>query len=178
MTIGIIGVFKGQFALATTLTLIMFGSTTGFLFHNFHPAKIFMGDSGSMFLGLMIAVTTLLGFKGTMMSAIIIPMFILVVPILDTTFAIIRRKIKGESISTPDKAHIHHQLLKRNYSQRTTVLIIYLITALFSTASIIWVLVDKLLGYLIYGLLMLIFIFMVCQTDILFERKREEKPNL
>ena len=113
LTIGIIGVIKGEFALATTLTLIMFGSTVGFLFHNFNPAKIFMGDSGSMFLGLMIAVITLLGFKGTMMSAIIIPLFILVVPILDTTFAIIRRKLKGESISTPDKAHIHHQLLKK-----------------------------------------------------------------
>ena len=56
LTIGIIAVIKGQFALATALTFIMFGSTLGFLFHNFYPAKIFMGDSGSMFLGLMIAV--------------------------------------------------------------------------------------------------------------------------
>lgn len=173
LTIGIIAVFKGQFALATTLTLIMFGSTVGFLFHNFNPAKIFMGDSGSMFLGLMIAVITILGFKSVMMTSIIIPLFILVVPILDTTFAIIRRKLKGESVMTPDKCHLHHQLLKRNFSQRTTVLIIYLITILFSTASIIWILVDKTIGYIIYGVLMFIFIFLVFKTDILFDRKKE-----
>ena len=173
LTISIIGVFNGEFALATTLTLIMFGSTVGFLFHNFNPAKIFMGDSGSMFLGLMIAVITLLGFKSTMMSAIVIPLFILVVPILDTTFAIIRRKLKGESVDTPDKSHIHHQLLRRNFSQRTTVLIIYLITMLFSAASVIYALVDKLIGYTIYGCLMIIFIIFVMKTDILFEHKKK-----
>lgn len=171
LTIGIIGVIKGEFALATTLTLIMFGSTVGFLFHNFNPAKIFMGDSGSMFLGLMIAVITLLGFKGTMMSAIIIPLFILVVPILDTTFAIIRRKLKGESISTPDKAHIHHQLLKKNYSQRKTVLTIYLITILFSIASVIYTLYSQLIGMIIYGLLMFIFIYLVLNTNVIFNKK-------
>ena len=171
LTIGIIGVIKGEFALATTLTLIMFGSTVGFLFHNFNPAKIFMGDSGSMFLGLMIAVITLLGFKGTMMSAIIIPLFILVVPILDTTFAIIRRKLKGESISTPDKAHIHHQLLKKNYSQRKTVLTIYLITILFSIASVIYTLYSQLIGMIIYGMLMFIFIYLILNTNIIFNKK-------
>ena len=172
LTIGIVAICKGQFMLATVLTLIMFGSTLGFLFHNFYPAKIFMGDTGSMFLGFMIAVITLLGFKSVMMSAIIIPLFILVVPILDTFFAIIRRKLKGESISTPDKCHIHHQLLRRDYSQKTTVLIIYLITAIFSTTSMIWILVDKNLGYKIYFILMLIFIVFVFKTDILFERKK------
>lgn len=173
LTISIIGVVNGEFALATTLTLIMFGSTVGFLFHNFNPAKIFMGDSGSMFLGLMIAVITLMGFKSTMMSAIVIPLFILVVPILDTTFAIIRRKLKGESVDTPDKSHIHHQFLRRNFSQKTTVLIIYLVTALFSAASIIYALVDKIVGYTIYGCLMIIFIIFVMKTDVLFEHKKK-----
>lgn len=172
LTIGIISVAKGQFVLATILTFVMLGSTLGFLIHNFYPAKIFMGDTGSMFLGLMIAVITLLGFKSVMMSAIMIPLFILVVPILDTTFAIIRRKLKGESISTPDKCHIHHQLLRRNFSQRTTVLIIYLITVLFSATSVIWILVDKTLGYIIYGVLMFIFMILVFKTDILFNNKK------
>ena len=171
LTIGFISVVRGEFALATTLTLIMFGSTLGFLFHNFNPAKIFMGDSGSMFLGLMIAVITLMGFKSTMMSAIVIPLFILVVPILDATFAIIRRKLKGESISTPDKLHIHHQLLKKNYSQRKTVLTIYLITLLFSIASCIYSLYSQIIGMIIYGILMLIFIYLILNTNILFNRK-------
>lgn len=174
LTIGIIAVAKGQFMLATILTFIMLGSTVGFLFHNFNPAKIFMGDSGSMFLGLMIAVITLLGFKSVMMSAIMIPLFILAVPILDTTFAIVRRKLKGEHVDTPDKCHIHHQLLRRNFSQGTTVLIIYFITALFSTASIIYALIDRLIGYTIYGCLMIIFIVFVMKTDILFEHKRKK----
>ena len=177
LTIGIIAVIKGQFALATALTFIMFGSTLGFLFHNFYPAKIFMGDSGSMFLGLMIAVITLLGFKSTMMSAIIIPFFILAVPIFDTVFAIIRRKLKGESFATPDKSHIHHQLLKRNFSQRQTVITIYIVTFLFSSASMIYSLVNQKIGMIIYGVLMLIFIVLVFKTDIIFERSVKKERN-
>ena len=177
LTIGIIAVIKGQFALATALTFIMFGSTLGFLFHNFYPAKIFMGDSGSMFLGLMIAVITLLGFKSTMMSAIIIPFFILAVPIFDTVFAIIRRKLKGESFATPDKSHIHHQLLKRNFSQRQTVITIYIVTFLFSIASMIYSLINQKVGMIIYGVLMIIFIVLVFKTDIIFERSIEKERN-
>lgn len=110
LTIGIICALRGTFELSFILTFIMLGSTLGFLVHNFHPAKIFMGDSGSMFLGFIMAVITLLGFKNVMMSSIIIPLLILAIPILDTLFAIIRRTLKGESISKPDKFHIHHQL--------------------------------------------------------------------
>ena len=170
LSIGIIAYIQGRVGLSVVLTFIMLGSTLGYLIHNFYPAKIFMGDSGSMFLGFMMAVITLLGFKTIITSSIIVPLCIMIVPILDTLFAIIRRKLKGESIDTPDKSHIHHQLLKRNFSQKTTVLIIYLITALFSGASIIWILVDKLIGYIIYGALMFIFIFLVFKTDILFDR--------
>lgn len=181
LTIGIISFCRGanslSFELSFILTFIMLGSTGGFLIHNFYPAKIFMGDSGSMFLGFMISIITLLGFKATLMSSIIIPLFILVVPIMDTLFAIIRRKLNGESISTPDKSHIHHQLLRRNFSQRTTVLIIYLITALFSTASIIYVLVDNEIGYIIYGILMVFVISFVLKTDILFDTKFKIKKN-
>ncbi len=175
LTIGIIAYFQGRIGLSVVLTFIMLGSTLGFLIHNFNPAKIFMGDSGSMFLGFIIAVITLLGFKTIITSSIIIPLCILVVPILDTLCAIIRRKLKGESIGTPDKSHFHHQLLRRNYSVRTTVLIIYLITALFSTASIIWILVDKKIGYIIYGVLMALLIIFVLRTDILFDHKKNRK---
>ncbi len=179
LTIGIIACFQTapslSFELAYVLTFIMFGSTTGFLVHNFNPAKIFMGDTGSMFLGFIISIITLLGFKSVMMSSIVIPLFILVVPILDTLFAIIRRKLKGESVSTPDKSHIHHQLLKKNFSPRSTVLIIYLITALFSAASIIYIIVNPAFGMLSYGFLMIIFVILIFKTDILFERNKGKK---
>jgi len=174
LTIAIIAIEQGQTGLACILALIMFGSTFGFLLHNFHPAEIFMGDSGSLFLGFMISVITLLGFKTVMLSSIIIPMAILVIPITDTLFAIIRRKLKGESISTPDKNHIHHQFLNRKFSQKSTVLIIYGITVLFSLSSIIFILKDKELGYLIYGILLFVLMIFSFRTDIIFEHRTKD----
>ncbi len=175
LTIGIIAYLQGRTGLTVVITFIMLGSTLGFLVHNFNPAKIFMGDTGSMFLGFIIAVITLLGFKSIITSSIIIPLCILIVPILDTMCAIIRRKLKGESIGTPDKSHFHHQLLRRNFGVKGTVLMIYLITALFSTASIIWLLVDHELGYIIYTILMIALIVFVFKTDILVEHNKKEK---
>jgi len=179
LSIGIIAVAKGQTGLSFILAFIMLGSCLGFLIHNFHPASIFMGDSGSMFLGFIISVITLLGYKNVMMSSLIIPLLILIIPIADTIFAIIRRKLKGESISKPDKLHIHHQLLKRNLGQLGTVLIIYLVTSLFATASIIYVLVDNEIGYIIYGILLLFIIIFALKTDVIVEHgnKNEKTKN-
>ena len=128
-----------------------------------------------MFLGFMMAVITLLGFKTIITSSIIIPLCIMIVPVLDTLFAIIRRKLKGESIDTPDISHIHHQFLRRNFSVRKTVLTIYLITALFSLASIIWLLVNQKIGYIIYGVLLICLIIFVLKTDIIFEHESKNK---
>ena len=90
--IGIIAiVFNNSNGLDTILAFIMLGCTLGFLVHNFYPAKIFMGDSGSLFLGFIIAIIALLGFKNVTMTSFIIPLLILAIPILDTVFAIIRR---------------------------------------------------------------------------------------
>ena len=171
ITVGIITFIRGQFGLPYELTFIMLGSTLGFLVHNFNPASIFMGDSGSMFLGFIISVITLLGFKNVMMSSIIIPFLILAIPILDTLFAIIRRKLKGESISKPDKFHIHHQLLRKNFSHKTTVLIIYGINILFSIASIVYVLKNRELGFVIYGILLIIVVTFIMKTNIIIEHK-------
>ncbi len=174
LTVGIIAVMQGKFGLDFILTFVMLGSTLGFLVHNFHPASIFMGDSGSMFLGFIIATISLLGFKNVTMSSLIIPLLILAVPILDTLFAIMRRTLKGESISTPDKFHIHHQLLNRNFSQRQTVLIIYAINLLFAFASIVYVLEDAILGYVIYGILLVIIGIFVMKTNVIFDHKKKK----
>lgn len=174
-TIGIIATMQGKYGLDFILTFVMLGSTLGFLVHNFNPASIFMGDSGSMFLGLIIAVIALLGFKNVTMTSLIIPLLILAIPILDTFFAIVRRLLKGESISKPDKFHIHHQLLKRNLSQRTTVLIIYFVNILFAICSIIYVLKDKILGYISYGIIFTIVLLFVLNTNVVFEKSIKEK---
>lgn len=169
LTIGIIASIQGNYGLDLVLAFIMLGSTLGFLVHNFNPASIFMGDSGSMFLGFIIAVIALLGFKNVTMTSLIIPLLILAIPILDTVFAILRRFLKGESISKPDKFHIHHQLLNRNLSQRVTVLIIYIINILFAFASIVYLLKDRVLGYIIYAVLSFIVLLFVLKTNVVVE---------
>ena len=170
--------FQSRFMeLEFVLALIMLGSTLGFLVHNFHPAKIFAGDSGALFMGFTIAVISLLGFKTTAITSVFIPLMILAVPILDTLFAIIRRLLKHQPISSPDKQHLHHQLLKMKFSHRNTVLIIYLITALFSTASIFYTLKDTrdvFIGRIIYGILMIGVLIFVFKTDIITTRKEKK----
>lgn len=177
LTIGIIAIIQSKFGLDFTLTFIMLGSTLGFLIYNFHPASIFMGDSGSMFLGFIISIIALLGFKNVTMTSLIIPLFILAIPILDVLFAIIRRTLKGQKISTPDNYHIHHQLLKKNLSQKIVVLIIYFINILFAIASIIYVLKSPIVGYIIYGILLLVILIFVLKTNVIFT-KNENKEEV
>ena len=168
LTIGIIAMIMGQTTgLDVSLTFIMLGATLGFLLHNFYPAKIFMGDSGSMFLGFIISVIALLGFKNVTLTSLIVPLFVLAIPILDTLFAIIRRTIQGKKISEPDREHMHHQLLKLRFSHRNTVLIIYGIDILFAVASIFYVLKDPIVGQIIYAVLLIIFIWFVFFTNII-----------
>ncbi len=172
LTIGIIAFVLGQnTGLDISLTFIMLGSTLGFLVHNFYPARIFMGDSGSMFLGFIISVIALLGFKNVTLTSLIVPLLILAIPILDTSFAIIRRLLKHEKISTPDREHLHHQFLNKKISHRTTVIIIYIIDILFALASIIYVLKDPVLGRIIYIILLIIVLWLVLGTNIISERK-------
>lgn len=175
LTIGIIATLQGSRGLDFILCFVMLGSTLGFLLHNFHPARIFAGNSGSMFLGFIISCIALLGFKNVTMTSLLIPLFVLAIPILDTLFAIIRRLIKGQNITTADKCHIHHQLLNRKFSQTATVLIIYLIDLLFAAASIIYVTNNVILSYVLYGVLLIIVMLAVLKTNIIFEHKNRNK---
>ncbi|MDD4036371.1 MAG: MraY family glycosyltransferase [Bacilli bacterium] len=179
LTVGIIAIILNNTnGLDVTLSFIMLGATLGFLVHNFYPAKIFLGDTGSMFLGFIIAVIALLGFKNVTLTSFIIPILILGVPLLDTLFAILRRFIKGEPISKPDKEHLHHQFLKLNFSHRSTVLLIYLINSLFAVASILYILKDKVLGKIIYIIILIIWLVIVIMTDIISDkRKIRDKIN-
>lgn len=173
-TIAVIALILNKLSgLDIILALIMLGSTLGFLLHNFNPASIFMGDSGSLFLGFMISVIALLGFKAATLTSLIIPLLILAIPIFDTVLAIFRRLLKGESIGTPDKEHFHHQLLKMKFSTRVTVLIIYFINILFALVSIFYVLGDNEIAIAIYIALMILLLFLVLKTDILFDHKKK-----
>ena len=175
-TIAIIaGIISNTGGLDVTLSLIMLGATLGFLAYNFPPASIFMGDSGSQFLGFIIAVISLLGFKGTTITSLVVPLCILAIPIFDVALAILRRLIRGEGIMKADKEHFHHQLLKMKFSQRKTILIIYAINIVFAAVSIFYVLGDNQLAIIIYLLLMVLLLFFVLKTDILFDHSHKKK---
>jgi UDP-GlcNAc:undecaprenyl-phosphate GlcNAc-1-phosphate transferase len=137
--------------------VIMIAATLGFLIYNFHPAKIFMGDTGALFLGYMISVLSLLGFKNVTVISFIIPIIILGVPLSDTFFAIVRRIINRQPISAPDKSHLHHCLLRLGYSHRQTVLMIYGLSAIFGLIAVIFSqATTKVALLIVIGLLILI----------------------
>ena len=176
ITIIIISILLGRIDnLGFMLCLIMLGSTLGFLKYNFNPASIFMGDTGSMFLGFMVAVISLLGFKTATLTSFLIPILILFIPILDTLLAILRRLIKGESIGKPDKEHVHFQLLNKTSSVKKTVVIIYFINALFSAVSVLYAIGKTNIAIALYSLLMLISIIFIFKTDILYKHDKTSK---
>lgn len=113
------------------------GATLGFLIHNFNPASIFMGDSGSMFLGFMLGAMTIQGvMKGVAIISLLMPLIIMGVPFLDASYAIFRRLRYNQPLMRADRGHIHHQLLYRGFSHRQSVLIIYLWCILLSLSAL------------------------------------------
>jgi UDP-GlcNAc:undecaprenyl-phosphate/decaprenyl-phosphate GlcNAc-1-phosphate transferase len=137
ITISGIAFLQGNFYVAA-VGLIVIASTLGFLIYNFHPAKIFMGDTGALFLGYIISVLSLLGFKNITFISLIIPIIILAVPISDTFFAILRRIIHKKPLGAPDKQHLHHCMLRLGYTHRQTVLLIYAMSAFFGLVAVIF----------------------------------------
>jgi UDP-GlcNAc:undecaprenyl-phosphate GlcNAc-1-phosphate transferase len=113
-------------ALAAVLAAALVGACIGFLRYNFNPASVFMGDSGALFLGFCLACIALLGvMKSVAAITLVVPLLIIGVPVFDTLSAIVRRSRHGRPIQEADRGHIHHRLLGRGFSQRQTVLIIY-----------------------------------------------------
>lgn len=137
VTLAVMATIMGNIFVLATAAILACG-TFGFLFHNFHPAKIFLGDTGALFLGFMIAVLSLLGFKNITIIAFVIPVMMLGVPISDTFFAIVRRIRNKQKISSPDKSHLHHRLLDLGFTHRQTVIIIYGIAIIFGLFAIIF----------------------------------------
>ncbi|HCX64586.1 MAG TPA: undecaprenyl-phosphate alpha-N-acetylglucosaminyl 1-phosphate transferase, partial [Eubacteriaceae bacterium] len=156
LTMYVLAIFVNDY-FVMTYALILAGSTAGFLVYNFHPAKIFMGDTGALFLGYIISVLSLMGFKNATFISFIVPIIILAVPLFDTFFAIVRRKMRGQSFSQADKEHLHHLLMTNNDSQRKTVLIIYAISLLFSGVAIVYSMVSPEIGVpMVIGMYVLI----------------------
>lgn len=125
--------------LAAGAMLALAGATLGFLPYNFYPAKIFMGDGGSLYLGFMLATLSVLGtVKSATLVTMIIPVLVLGVPIFDTFFAIFRRFVNKRPIMEADKGHLHHRLMKLGYGQRRATLMLYGITAIMGVAAVLF----------------------------------------
>ena len=136
VTIFLVAMQQGITVVAV-LTAALAGAAFGFLYYNFNPARIFMGDTGSMFLGFMLAGISIIGaVKSAATIALIVPILALGLPILDTTFAIVRRYRGGVPIFKPDKGHLHHRLLDLGFTQRQAVLLMYIISALLGLSAV------------------------------------------
>lgn len=150
------------------IAIITVGICVGFLPHNFNPARIFMGDSGALLLGLLLAVSTsvvggradpssqlIAGQAYFFLAPLFIPLFILGVPIIDTLFAVLRRARSGKGLATADKGHLHHRLMEMGHGQRRSVLILWCWTALLSTFVLYPVITDSGFSYIPIGAAML-----------------------
>jgi UDP-GlcNAc:undecaprenyl-phosphate GlcNAc-1-phosphate transferase len=125
-TFGVIALSLGK-PDAAVLSAIVFGACLGFLRHNFYPARIFMGDSGALLLGYVLAAVAVQGLLKTAATvALFFPLLVLAVPILDTTFVVVRRLKHGEHVFVGDQAHLHHRFLRRGFSQRRAAITIWL----------------------------------------------------
>lgn len=134
---------NGSSMISVILITALAGAITGFLPFNANPAKTFMGDVGSQFLGFSLAVISIFGIAKTVTLVVLIaPVLVLGLPIFDTIFAIIRRIKKGKSLKAvfqPDKGHLHHRLIAKGYTQKQAVIILYAITAALGMFAIIFV---------------------------------------
>ena len=147
---GVVAIVAGTLLLAainrgqTDIVILcgaLIGACIGFLFFNWHPARVFMGDTGSNFLGFALAALSVLSVaKGAVAFALVVPVIALAIPIFDTAWAIVRRRMRGRSIAAPDTGHLHHRLLDFGLSPQETALVFYFGTAIFAA-----------LGLAIYG---------------------------
>lgn len=161
----------------SSLSLLLAGAIAGFLVYNFHPASVFLGDCGALYIGFMISVISLLGFgyKSSTFFTLGAPIVVLMVPIVDTIIAIVRRKVHHKSFSEADRNHLHHNLMfKLELGQTKSVLTLYVVTILFSLCSYLY-LYDKIAATVLFIMLMIVFEIFVEATGMI---DRKYKPVL
>jgi len=159
--IAILAIYNGQVAMAV-LELALLGSLTGFLFFNSNPAKIFMGDCGSLFLGFVISTSSVMcSEKSGALVGLALPFLALGIPIFDTLFSMLRRFAQRRSLFAPDRSHLHHRLLDMGLCQRHVVIIAYAVTLLAAGLGLFMMGTSDLVTVLIFGciLLLLLLVF-------------------
>lgn len=170
--------FNNGDVVTSVLILIIAGASLGFLPYNFSPAKTFMGDTGSLFLGFFLAA---LSIQGTVKSAttiiLIIPILIIGIPIYDTLSIMIRRKVEGKSIMSPDREHFHHRLLEIGFSEKQVVLLIYLINIILGTCAISLINVD-IPKTIFVSIIFIATIICITLENVIYNKRKIKKQKL
>lgn len=165
---------EGQTA-AVALALIVGAAALGFLRHNFYPAKIFLGDSGSMLLGFVLAATAVIGLtKSATALSLIIPILILGIPLFDTTFAVVRRCYRRRPIFNPDRGHLHHRLLDAGLTHRRAVLVVYGVDTVLGASAILLTVLSTDQGVVLLVLLAVTLLTAANKAGVLGRRTRRE----
>jgi len=177
LTMSIISWTQGQTA-AMVISLILLASVLGFLPYNFHPARIFLGDTGSMFLGFTLAATAIIGLtKSATAVSVLIPIVILGIPLFDTAFAVFRRYRNRQPIFYPDKQHLHHRLLEAGLSHRWAVLTVYGVNLVLGASAVLLTLLSTDQGMLLLLVVATLLIGLANKAGILGEGwARRTKP--
>ena len=134
--------------LGVVVGLALFGALLGYLPFNFPPARIFLGDTGSLVIGFGLAVLALEGYRKTALLAFLVPLLALAIPILDTVLSIVRRLRSGRGVFSPDRLHMHHRLLHREGSHKSAVLMLYFLTACFCMIAVSFSQIDGWIAFL------------------------------
>lgn len=170
----VIAIFIGSNTVVL-LTAALAGACVGFLPYNFNPAEIFMGDTGSLFIGFILAVASVIGlFKGY--ATIVVLVVILGIPIFDTAFAIIRRMLKGksliEALSTADRGHLHHRLIDGGFTQKKAVLSLYIIALMLGSSGVLITMRKYYSALIIFFIVSLLIYFIIKKNPHMKETKK------
>lgn len=157
------------------------GAVVGFLVYNFNPAKIFMGDSGSMFIGYLLAVLSLKNqSKGHTIVSLLVPIIAMGLPILDTVLAFLRRILRNQSVFSADKQHIHHILLSKGINQRKVVLILYGISVVFTVLAMLLIFqkdIEAFLIIVVFSIVVFVIVSKLGYTEIIYSRFKTRKED-
>jgi len=173
VTLAIVAIYTHQ-PIPAVLASILAGSMMGFLVFNFHPARIFMGDSGALFAGFVLAGLSVAGVLKSITATMLLPILILVVPIIDISFSVLRRLIKGSNLMKADAEHIHHKLLRAGLSHNRTAAILYLVCA--GSGAVAAIIVGAQRVYIMT--LVIVLLFMLVLSRLAKARKVPELDKL
>ena len=177
LTMLVIAILVAEPQVAVIMAALV-GACIGFMPYNINPAKIFMGDTGSTFLGYILACITIQGlFKFYAVISFVVPFLILGLPIFDTMFAIIRRMSHGQNPMTPDRSHVHHRLIDMGLNQKQAVAVLYVISAILGLSAVVLATSGALKAILC---LMALLIVAVVAARVVFlpHLSEEERKNL